>query len=65
MDHDRYGLDGMPIACRSADSDPVTGLRFPKIPKPSTDGIPYLRAGLAAMMVVFFVFFVWQSKLLV
>lgn len=25
MDHDRYGLDGMPIFAKGADADPVTG----------------------------------------
>lgn len=64
MDHDRYGLDGMPISCRSANSDPVTGLPFPQYPENGSGGIPYLRPILAAMMVLFLGFFAWASHLI-
>lgn len=64
MDHDRYGLDGLPISCRDANCDPVTGIAFPRFQKVDSDGIPFLRASLATMMVLFLAFFVWQSQLL-
>lgn len=64
MDHDRYGLDGVPISCRGADCDPVTGLAFPKTPLTGNGGIPYLRFILVVMMTAFIGFFAWQTHLL-
>lgn len=64
MDHDRYGLDGLPISCRGEDCDPVTGLPFPKYPEDASGGVPYLRPVLAALIVLFLGFFVWASRLL-
>jgi len=63
MDHDRYGLDGMPISCRGADCDPVTGIAFPRVREANGPGIPYLRVILAGLMLVFVGFFAWQTRL--
>lgn len=63
MDHDRYGLDGMPISCRGADCDPVTGIAFPRARETNGPGIPYLRVILTSMMLVFMGFFAWQTHL--
>lgn len=64
MDHDRYGLDGMPLACRSADCDPVTGIAFPRVRETNSTGIPHLRVVLAGLMLAFIGFFAWQTHLL-
>lgn len=64
MDHDRYGLDGMPISCRGADCDPVTGLPFPKFPATANGGIPYFRVILVVLMSAFVGFYAWQTHLL-
>ena len=63
MDHDRYGLDGMPITCRGADCDPVTGIAFPRVRETNGPGIPYLRVILAGLMIVFVGCFAWQTRL--
>ncbi|WP_231382074.1 hypothetical protein [Sphingobium indicum] len=64
MDHDRYGLDGMPLSCRGADCDPVTGISFPRVRGKSSTGIPHLRVILAGLMLAFIGFFAWQTHLL-
>jgi len=64
MNHDRYGLDGMPISCRGADFDPVTGLPFPKFPAAANGGVPYFRVILVVLMSAFVGFFAWQTHLL-
>lgn len=63
MDHDRYGLDGMPISCRGADCDPVTGIQLPRYVKADARGIPHLRPFLAIMMTLFVAIFIWQSNI--
>jgi hypothetical protein len=62
MEHDRYGLDGVPLACRSAHSDPVTGLPLPKVPDGS-EGVPFLAPAIGLCMVAFALFFVVEGKL--
>lgn len=67
MDHDRYGLDGMPIACRQANTDPVTGLPTPEIPQAANSdqaGNPYVLPTVLVGMIVFMAVFVMQSGLL-
>ncbi|SLK08132.1 hypothetical protein [Novosphingobium mathurense] len=63
MDHDRYGLDGMPISCRGTDCDPVTGIQFPRYGRGDAGGIPHLRLALAVMMALFVAIFIWQSNI--
>lgn len=66
MEHDRYGLNGLPLACRSANSDPVTGLPLPALPATENkdDGLPFLAPIIACCMIAFAVFFIVESNLL-
>lgn len=67
MDHNRYGLDGLPIACRQADTDPVTGLPLPGIPQLSaTDqiGNPYVLPTVLGGIANFLIMFAVQSGIL-
>lgn len=66
MDHDRYGLDGMPLACRAANTDPVTGLPLPAVPQADAsapDGNPYVLPTVVACMIVFAIAFAVESGL--
>lgn len=65
MDHDRYGLDGLPISCRPANSDPVTGqpiLRFDASDRDVNSGNPYVLPLILISMVAFLVFFAIEAK---
>lgn len=67
MDHDRYGLDGLPLACRQADTDPVTGLPLPGIPQAdASDQIvnPYVLLTVLGGMAIFLIMFAVQSGIL-
>ena len=64
MDHNRYGLDGLPLACRAANTDPVTGLPLPSVPHadPSAqDGNPYVLPTVVVCMIAFVIVFVVES----
>lgn len=66
MDHNRYGLDGMPLACRGANSDPVTGLPLPRIPRskgPDSDGNPFVLPVVLLGMAAFAICFVSEANL--
>ncbi len=66
MDHNRYGLDGLPLACRQANTDPVTGLPLPTIPQAGASGHagnPYVLPTVLGTMTIFLVVFAVQSGL--
>lgn len=66
MDHNRYGLDGLPLACRQANTDPVTGLPLPTIPQAGASrqaGNPYVLPTVLGSMAIFVVVFALQSGL--
>lgn len=66
MDHNRFGLDGMPLACRGANTDPVTGLPLPRISQskgPGAEGNPYVLPVVLASMLAFAIFFVSHANL--
>ena len=66
MDHDRYGLDGLPISCRPANSDPVTGQLLPRFDASDRDansGNPHVLALVLISMVAFLVFFAIEAKI--
>lgn len=67
MDHNRYGLDGSPLACRQANTDPVTGLQLPRIPQAGASdqiGNPYVLPTVLGCMAIFLVVFAVQSGIL-
>ena len=60
MDHKRYGLDGLPLACRQANTDPVTGLPLPRIPQAGASdqiGNPYVLPTVLGGMAIFLIVF--------
>ena len=64
MDHNRYGLDGLPLACRAANTDPVTGLPLPVVPQADAsgqDGNPYVLPTIVVCMLAFVIVFVVES----
>jgi len=66
MDHDRYGLDGLPISCRPANSDPVTGQLLPRFDASDRDansGNPHVLALVLISTVAFLVFFAIEAKI--
>jgi hypothetical protein len=67
MDHNRYGLDGLPLGCRQANTDPVTGLPLPAVSQSgasSSAGNPHVLATVLICMIVFSIAFVTQSRIL-
>lgn len=52
MDHDRYGLDGMPIYPRPGHFDHVTGQPLPTFHGPTDHSSSTLVVPLAALMVL-------------
>jgi hypothetical protein len=64
MDHNRYGLDGLPLACRAANTDPVTGLPLPAVLQADAsaqDGNPYVLPTVVVCMIAFAIAFVVES----
>ena len=64
MDHNRYGLDGLPLACRAANTDPVTGLPLPAVLQADAsaqDGNPYVLPTVVVCMIAFVIVFVVES----
>lgn len=45
MEPIRYGLDGEPLSCCSLESDPVTGLRTPKVEVSIADQVSATQVG--------------------
>lgn len=67
MDHNRYGFDGLPLACRQADTDPVTGLPLPGIPQAGASdqiGNPYVLPTVLGGIAIFLIMFAVQSGIL-
>lgn len=67
MDHNRYGVDGLPLACRQADTDPVTGLPLPGIPQTGAldqIGNPYVLPTVLGGIAIFLFLFAVQSGIL-
>ena len=67
MDHDRYGMDGLPLGCRQANTDPITGLPLPRIPQAGAstlDGNPYVLPVVLGCMIMFSITFVVASGIL-
>ena len=67
MNHDRYGLDGLPISVKGIDCDPVTGERLPSPDNSKPYGEhaldPYSIA-FVVLAIAFLAFFVIEGKLL-
>jgi hypothetical protein len=67
MDHEQYGLDGLPINVKGIDCDPTTGERFQGPASSRSDGVfalePYSIA-FVALAIAFLAFYVFESKLL-
>jgi len=64
MDHNRYGLDGLPLACRAANTDPVTGLPLPAVLQADAsaqDGNPYVLPTVVVCMIAFVIVFLVES----
>jgi len=65
MDHNHYGQDGIPLACRSANTDPVTGLPLPRIPQSDRSegtGNPFVLPTVLACMLAFAIFFASEAN---
>lgn len=61
MDHDRYGLDGMPIFAKGADADPVTG----ELPSSVGHGLFSLEPNTIVFFVLaiaFLIFFAFEVR---
>ena len=66
MDHNSYGLDGTPLACRGANTDPVTGMPLPRLPQsegPAAAGNPIVLPVVLASMLAFAIFFASEANL--
>lgn len=64
MDHNRYGLDGLPLSCRPANTDPVTGQPLPTVRQSiEAEGNPYVLPVVLACMAIFLVFFAYEAHL--
>lgn len=67
MDHNRYGVDGLPLTCRQANTDRVTGLPLPRIPQAGASdriGNPYVLPTVLGGMAIFLIVFAVQSGIL-
>ncbi|AXU21492.1 hypothetical protein C7W88_21935 (plasmid) [Novosphingobium sp. THN1] len=67
MDHNRYGFDGLPLVCRQADTEPVTGLPLPGIPQAGASdqiGNPYVLPTVLGGIAIFLIMFAVQSGIL-
>ncbi|MDT0510190.1 hypothetical protein [Novosphingobium sp. MMS21-SN21R] len=61
MDHDRFGLDGMPIFAKGADADPVTG----ELPSSVGSGSFSLEPNTIVFFVLaisFLIFFAFEAR---
>lgn len=67
MNHEQYGLDGLPINVKGIDCDPTTGERFQGPVNSRSDGVfalePYSIA-FVVLAIAFLAFYVVESKLL-
>lgn len=63
MDHNRYGLDGMPLYPRSGHFDHVTGHPIPIFQANGPSGKYPLAVPLAAMMVAVGAFLAYMANL--
>lgn len=67
MDHNRYGFDGLPLVCRQADTEPVTGVPLPGIPQAGASdqiGNPYVLPTVLGGIAIFLIMFAVQSGIL-
>lgn len=62
MDHDRYGLDGMPIFAKGADADPVTG-ELPSDGGRGSFGLDPNTIVFFVLAVAFLIFFAFEARL--
>jgi hypothetical protein len=62
MDHDRYGLDGMPIFVKGADEDPVTGELPSGVARGSFSFEPNTIV-FVALAIAFLIFFAYEARI--
>ena len=67
MDHNHYGLDGLPISVKGIDCDPVTGERLPGPVNSQPHGefaLELYSIAFDVLATAFLAFFVIEGKLL-
>lgn len=61
MDHDRYGLDGVPIFAKGVDADPVTGELPPSAGRESFSLEPNTIVFIV-LAIAFLIFFAFEAR---